>query len=151
MITATSADFSIKTTHFTVTNFIVLRVPNTRLHSTLKEITANIDYLDFRVIKAEDVALYIMANKLAQEHAIGNEQQLANTTDQKGRKLNDIINAEETFLNRQEQSDNAQICNLSTSDQMLYSTVNMFIYQKQDSESVIIYNKKRLLPTSNVL
>src|SRR5437764_710022 len=41
--TAISADSSLETTYYTVTNSIVLRVPNTKLDTTLKEIARHID------------------------------------------------------------------------------------------------------------
>ena len=122
----------------------MLRIPNARLDSTLKEIAANIDYLDSRVIKAEDVALRMMANKLTQKRTLKNEQRLANAIDQKGRQLNDITNAEETLLHKQEQSDNAQISNLSLSDQVQYSTVSIAIYQRQNTKSVVIASNKTI-------
>ncbi len=43
--TAVSADSSLETTQYTVTNSITLRVPNIKLDTTLKEISKNIDYL----------------------------------------------------------------------------------------------------------
>jgi len=67
---------TLETTHYVVTNEIILRVPNNKLDETLKEISRNIDYLDYRVIKAEDVALQLLANKLTQKRAAKNEQRL---------------------------------------------------------------------------
>ncbi len=55
--TAISADSSLVTNWYTVTNTLVLRVPNVKLDTTLKLIGRTIDFLDYRVIKAEDVAL----------------------------------------------------------------------------------------------
>lgn len=52
---AVSVDSSLETTYFTVANSIIIRVPNTELDTTLKEISKNVKYLDYRIIKAEDV------------------------------------------------------------------------------------------------
>ena len=67
--TAISADSSLETTSYSVTNTITLRVPNTQLDTTLKEISRNIIYLDYRIIKAEDVALQLLSNKLTQKRS----------------------------------------------------------------------------------
>jgi len=63
-ITTVSADSSLESTYYTVTNTVTLRVPNTKLDTTLREIARNIDYLDYRVIKAEDVALQVLFKQI---------------------------------------------------------------------------------------
>ena len=45
---------------------MTLRVPNTTLDGTLKEIASNIDILDYRVIKANNVDLDLLSNSLNQ-------------------------------------------------------------------------------------
>ena len=73
---AISADSSLETTYFTVSNTLILRVPNTKLDSCLKEIAKQIDFLDFRIIKAEDVALQLLSNDLTQKRIVQNEKRL---------------------------------------------------------------------------
>lgn len=142
--TAVSADSSLETTYYTVTNSITLRVPNTKLDTTLKEISNNIDYLDFRIIKAEDVALQILSNNLTQKRSAKNEERLANAIDNKGKKLNETTIAEEVLLSKQEQSDNAKISNLSLTDQIKFSTINLSIYQRQTIKRELISNDKNI-------
>ena len=72
--TPTSADSSLETTFYTPVNEITIRVPNTKLDTTLKDIAKTVDNLNFRVIKAEDVSLQILANRLSQTRGIKNEQ-----------------------------------------------------------------------------
>ena len=62
-----SADSSVITKHFTVENSMTLRVPNTMLDSTLKAITPLVDYLDFRVIKADDVSIQLLSNQMSKK------------------------------------------------------------------------------------
>ncbi len=78
--TAVSADSSLETTYYKVTNSITLRIPNTKLDTTLKEISRNIDFLDYRTIKAQDVALQILSNNLTQKRASQNEERLTNAS-----------------------------------------------------------------------
>ena len=142
--TTVSADSSLETTYYTVTNSITLRVPNVKLDTTLKEISNNIDYLDYRIIKAEDVALQILSNKLTQKRSVKNEERLANAINNRGRKLNETTIAEEILLNKQEQADNAKISNLSLTDQIKFSTINLSIYQRQTIRRELISNDKNI-------
>jgi hypothetical protein len=142
--TAVSAESSLETTYYTVTNAITLRVPNTKLDTTLKEIAKNIDYLDYRIIKAEDVALQILSNKLTQKRSAKNEERLSKAIDNRGKKLNETTAAEEILLSKQEQADNAKISNLSLTDQMKFSTINISIYQRPTIKRELIANDKNI-------
>jgi hypothetical protein len=62
--TAISADSTLETTHFTVLNSMTIRIPNRKLDTTLKAIAKHIDYLDHRIITADDVALQLLSNDL---------------------------------------------------------------------------------------
>jgi len=142
--TAVSADSSLETTYYTVSNSITLRVPNTKLDTTLKEISKNIDYLDYRIIKADDVALQILSNNLTQKRSTKNEQRLTNAIDNRGKKLTETTVAEEVLLSKQEQADNAKVSNLSLMDQINFSTINLSIYQRQTIKRELISNDKNI-------
>lgn len=142
--TAVSADSSLETNYYTVTNSITLRVPNTKLDTTLKEIASNIDYLDYRIIEAEDVALQILANNLSQKRSVKNEERLSNAIDERGKKLGETTIAEELLLSKQEDADNSKIANLSLSDQIKFSTINISIYQRQTIKRELISNYKNI-------
>jgi uncharacterized membrane protein len=141
--TTISADSSLISTYYTVVNSIVLRIPNVNLDATLKEIARNIDFLDYRTIKAQDVALKILANNLTQQRITKNEERLINAIDNRGKKLNETTSAEELLLNKQEQADNAKISNLSLTDQINFSTINLFIYQQQTIKREVVSNDKK--------
>jgi len=126
-----SLDSSVIVTRFIVTNSIIIRVPNTKLDTTLKQISRNIVYLDSRIIKADDVALQLLSNNLTIKRSDKNEARLKNAIDNRGKKLNETTSAEELLLNKQEQADNARIANLSLKDQLNFSTINLTIYQNQ--------------------
>ncbi len=139
-----SADSSLETTYFTVSNAITLRVPNTKLDTVLKSVSLLIDYLDYRIIKADDVALQLLSNKLTQGRVASHEQRLTNAIDNRGKKLNETARAEELLLNRQEQSDNAKISNLSYQDQINFSTITLSIYQRPAMKRELISNEKNI-------
>ena len=54
-----SPDSLIETTKYSVENNITIRVPNTQLDTVIKTIAKQIDFLDYRVIKADDVSLQL--------------------------------------------------------------------------------------------
>src|ERR1043165_1206073 len=69
-----SADSSLETTLYTYENTMTIRVPNTKLDTTLKSIAGLIYFIDHRTISANDVALSLLANKLTQERMARSEQ-----------------------------------------------------------------------------
>jgi len=142
--TKISADSSLETTYFTVVNSITIRVPNTKLDTTLKDIAKHIDYLDYRIIKADDVALDVLANELTQKRSAKTEKRLADAIDTRGKKLNETVQSEEILSNKQEQSDNAKIANLSLNDKINFSTITLSIYQRQDIKRELISNHKNI-------
>lgn len=142
--TAISADSSLETTSFTVTNTMTTRVPNSKLDTTLKDIARLVDYLDYRIIKADDVSLQIQSNTLSQKRITGNRQRLTKAIDTRGKKLGETIVAEESLLDKQQQADAALLTNMSISDQIKYSTVQLAIYQRQAIKRELICNDKNI-------
>jgi hypothetical protein len=142
--TTVSADSSLETTYFTVANTMTLRVPNTQLDTTLKSIASLIDFLDYRIIKADDVALNLLANKLTQDRAKKTEKRLTTAIDNRGKKLKETTAAEELLSGKQEQSDNAKISNLSLQDQVNFSTITLSIYQRQAIKRELTSNNKNI-------
>jgi len=139
-----SPDSSLETIHYTVTNVIVIRVPNYKLDSTLKTIGNLIDFLDFRNIKAEDVSLNLLANKLSQQRAKKHIERLGKAIDEKGKKLNETSIAEEKLVNSQEEVENERISNLSLEDRINFSTVTITIYQRQETKRWLIANEQNI-------
>lgn len=142
--TAISADSTLETTYFTVLNSMTIRIPNTKLDTTLKAIAKHIDYLDHRIITADDVALQILSNDLTQKRASKTERRLTNAIDNRGKKLNETVSSEEILANKQEQSDNAKIANLALNDQIDFSTITISMYQRQDIKRDVISNFKNI-------
>lgn len=135
-----SPDSSLVSTYYTLSNIIVLKVPNAKLDATLREIARNIDFLDFRTIHAEDVTLQILTNELTQKRIAKNENQLVNAIDKRGRKSDETTSAEELLLNKQEEADNAKVSNLSLADQINFSTITLSIYQRQSVKLELVAN-----------
>jgi Domain of unknown function (DUF4349) len=138
--TKISQDSSVVTTKYMVENNITIRVPNTKLDTVIKTIAKQIDFLDYRVIKADDVSLKLLANELAQNRNSNHENRLANAIDTKGKKLNDIVSAEDDLEAKKEQNDNTKIENLSLNDQVNFSTLTLQLYQRESVKQEKIAN-----------
>ncbi|MFC6876975.1 DUF4349 domain-containing protein [Flavobacterium myungsuense] len=140
--TKISQDSILETLKYSVENNIIIRVPNTKLDTVIKTIAKQIDYLDYRVIKAGDVSLQMLSNELAQIRNINNERRIEKAIDLKGKKLNDVIAAESNLATKNEQTDNHKLENLSLKDQVNFSTITLLIYQSESIKQEIIANQK---------
>jgi hypothetical protein len=140
--TKISPDSSLVSTKFTVENNLTIRVPNTQLDTVIKTIASQIGFLNYRVIKADDVTLQMLSNKMAQKRSSGTEKRMANAIDSKGKKLNQVIDAEEKLDSKKEANDTNTLENLSLQDQVNFSTLTLLIYQDQTIKQEMVANEK---------
>ncbi|MEZ0181850.1 DUF4349 domain-containing protein [Flavobacterium oncorhynchi] len=140
--TKISQDSTLETTKYSVENNITIRVPNTQLDTVIKTIAKQIDFLDFRIIKADDVSLKLLANNLSQKRSSASEKRIEKAIDTKGKKINDVIDAENTLANQKEQNDNSTIENLSLEDQINFSTITLQLYQNETIKQEITAGEK---------
>lgn len=142
--TKVSQDSTLVTTKYKVDNNITIRVPNTKMDTVIKTIAKQIHFLDYRIIKADDVSLQMLSNELAQKRSISSEKRLANAIDSKGKKLNQVVKAEETLDAKKEQNDASKLQNLSLQDQVDFSTLTLNIYQDESIKQEMITNEKSI-------
>lgn len=126
-----SADSTLQTTRYTVVNSITLRVQNSRLDTTLKDLSGYVQYLDHRVIKADDVSIQMLGNQMEKNRNRKFQTRTENAVDKNRKKLSETMAAENLLLEEQRSVDEAEISNLNLMDQVQFSTVNLFIYQNQ--------------------
>lgn len=137
-----SSDSIVETTRFIVENNMVIRVPNTLLDTTLKTIARQIDYLDYRIIKADDVSLKLLSNDLSQKRNQQNQARVEDAIKNRGKKLGETVDAEDRIYDSQTQSDEAKISNLSMKDQVNFSTLSLSLYQKEAIKRETIANSE---------
>lgn len=142
--TQVSADSTLETTYFTVVNNITLRVPNSQLDTTLKSIAGLVDFMDYRIIKADDVALDILANQMEQKRLDRHQKRLTDAIDRKGKQLEETDNSEDNLLRKQEQGDASKIETMRLTDKIEFSTVNLDIYQRQEIRRELLGNQKNI-------
>jgi len=139
--TRVSADSSLESIHYVTENTMSMRVPNTSLDSVLKEMATQISFLDFRVIRAEDVSLQLMVNKWSQKRAERHHERLEKAIDTKAKKLRETTEAEESLASKEETADYAKLGNLSLIDQVNYSTINLQVYQRETIKNELVANE----------
>jgi hypothetical protein len=146
VIVPVTADSSLETTYYTVSNTMMLRVPNHKLDTTLKDIAKNVGYLEYRIIKADDVSLQLLSNEWSGKREIKTNKRLTAAIDNKGKKLDEIVGAEEVLANAEAHGDDAKLSNLSLMDRIEFSTVTLSIYQRQAKKTEIISSNKTIEP-----
>jgi hypothetical protein len=139
-----SADSSLETTYFSVGNNMTIRIPTTYLDTVLRSFAHLAVFLDYRIIKADDVSLTLLANKMSEDRSANTAHRLLSDIDKNGKKLHETTNAEELLLKTKQETDNATISSLSIDDQIKYSTINIEIYQRQITQREVIANDKNL-------
>jgi hypothetical protein len=137
-----SQDSMLEVTRYTVENNITIRVPNTQLDTVIKTIAKQIDFLDFRIIKADDVSLKLLSQQLSKKRSASTEKRIEKAIDSKGTKINDIVEAENTLANQKEANDNTTIDNLSLQDQINFSTITLQLYQNETIRQEIMAGEK---------
>lgn len=142
--TKVSQDSTLVTTKYKVDNNITIRVPNTKMDTVIKTIAKQIHFLDYRIIKADDVSLQMLSNELAQKKSDSSEKRLENAIDSKGKKLNQVVKAEETLDAKKEQNDASKLQNLSLQDQVNFSTLTLNIYQDESIKQEMVANEKSI-------
>ena len=121
-----SRDSSLETIHYILSNEIKLRVPNRKFDSTLQAIALLVDFLDYKVVKADDVSLQLLDNQLTKNRA--------NKTNGKS--------SAETETYTKEKADEAEIADRGLSDQLRYSTISLQFSQRESIKRSMIANNK---------
>ena len=146
--TTIKEDSVLLTTYYTVINGLVLRVPNTQLDATLKEIAPLVEFMDYRIINAKDVTLDLLSKRLEQNRLVRYDGRMVNAIDNQGKKLNDVSNAEDNLLRKQAQADEAKLTNLQILDKIEFSTITLSLYQNQSIKYEVIAKEKTIKPYS---
>lgn len=142
--TAISIDSLLETKFYEVENEIVVRVPNPKLDSLIRDLNKLVDFMEYRIIKAEDVSLNLMEKELSKKRLDAYDKRISKAIDEKANKLDETTNAENNLLDKQTQADQNTIENLKLEDQVNYSTLKIFIYQREKTHRELIANYKNI-------
>jgi len=112
-----------------IENNITLRVPEFFLDSALFYIGKIWVKLDERTINAQDVTIQILSNELRAQLYQKTANKINKAADNNQKKLNDVVDAEETAANYLENTISKKIENLELQDKIDFSTITLFVYQ----------------------
>jgi Domain of unknown function (DUF4349) len=127
--TPISNDSTLEATQFEVGNKLTLRVPNQHLDTFLVEMSRLYTHLDFRQVNAQDLTATFLTNQLKAQLRDNSAQRIAKASDEKGKRLSDITDAEESRVQLKDAAIEQQIQNLETDYDIAFSVVNVDIYQ----------------------
>jgi hypothetical protein len=127
-----SGDSVLVVTEFEVSNQLVIRVPNYNYDSVLEQLRSLYSYLDYRILKTEDVTSQFLRNKLKAENKAKYEKRINAATDEKGRRLDDIVNAETNAATLADQAIDNKIANYELQDRIDYCMISLTIYQAHE-------------------
>lgn len=125
-ISQVSSDSSLETIYYTLSNEIKLRIPNRKFDSTLQSITALADFLDYKVVQADDVSLQLLDNQMTKKRATKSSGKTSAET--------------ETYT--KEKADEAEIADRGLSDQLRYNTISLQFTQRESIKRSMIPNNK---------
>ena len=143
-ITPISADSSLETVYYDVVNEIIIRVPNYNLDSTIRHIAPLIVYLDFRTITANDVSLLLAANNMVQSRITKHTNKLSQISNQKNIKDTDNVKIEDKIYERQAELEKVKMDKMKLMDDINFSTIKIYIYQRQTFKRELIENDKNI-------
>jgi hypothetical protein len=112
-----------------VENEMILRIPNENLDTLVRKLNKLVLFLDYRVIKMDDVTYALMANQKAAARLQAYDQRQKQHIDAEANKLKEKTGAEEARLQKQTLSDENEIRNLMIEDQVKYCNFTLVLYQ----------------------
>ena len=139
-----SADSILEISRYELINTITLRVPNTELDSTLRQIGRWVDLFEHRDILADDIRLRMMANAMAVRRAKAHSSRVSAAIDDQGRKLKETLAAEEALEASDQRRDQGILNNMDLNDRVAFSTVSIAIFQRPLVRKEMIANERSI-------
>jgi hypothetical protein len=139
-----SADSTLETKFYGMENEMYLRMPNQKMDSLLTELNHLVHFLDYRLIKADDVGLTLLAKELQNKRLDTYRERQVYAINQKKADLSDVNYVEENLLDKQNSQDENLIEKLRLEDQINYSTIHLYLYQRETASREVIANYKNI-------
>jgi Domain of unknown function (DUF4349) len=138
--TPISTDSVMEITKYEIENAMTLRVKNSHLDTVLAEITRIYAFLDHRHVRANDVTVEYMMDALKAKIREQSARRIQNASDEKGKKLSDIVNAEQTTVEMNDGAIESEGANMKKDFDVQYSTFTLAMYQDVVIQSVVKVN-----------
>lgn len=141
-----SRDSIKETVHYDVRTNMTIRVPNSELDKTLSEIAVLFDYLDHRRVHSEDITRELQLAALSQGNFKHHKQRVEKVIDEKGKKLNSTIEAENSLFEKQAIANQTSVDTKELNYDVAYSTVSISIYQNESTKSDMLAYSEPVKP-----
>ncbi len=139
-----SNDTLLEITTFLVENDVELRVPNIYLDTLLRVQDTQIEFLDYRNVRAENVRLQLAYNQLRVKRLSEYQKSVENNIDEKAKRYRDANSGIQDIYSAKTSSDEAQYENLRLKESTEYSTVKISIYQRYTYQHEKIQNPEAI-------
>lgn len=147
--TPISSDSVLQIRQYEVSNTISLRIPTYRLDTFLSEISSVYKFLDYRRVHADDMTADFLSNEMRALVRANSVKRIENASDNKGKRLDNIVEAEQTALAMNDAKIDQQIRNMETEYSIQYSLVSLEVYQESVISQSIKVNPSVLEPSPN--
>lgn len=118
-------DTILELTHYIIRNNMVIRIPNSSLDTLLKEIAKQVDFLNSRVVEANDISISLLEKRLQEQSSMAYSKRLQKAEEKKASELKDIGKVEERIYNNQQMINRSKVEALKLQDQVTFSTVKL--------------------------
>jgi hypothetical protein len=125
-----STDSLLEIQQIQAVNSMTVRVPNAELDTFLAELSRIYVHLDNRTVHVTDMTSTFLTNYLKAKQREQSAARLAQATDEKGKRLSDITQAEQSRLQMTDAAVEQQVENLETDYKIAFSTVRIELYQE---------------------
>lgn len=140
-----SIDSLIELKFYEVNNELILRVPNEKMDSLMRNIQDLGHFIEYVTATADDMSFEILGHQLAGKRYDKSNNRVENAINNKGKELYSVENAENNLLERQLQSDNNKIAQMQLEDKINYSRIKVYLYQRETIKRENIVNPQKLI------
>ena len=137
-----SKDSSLHSRFYRVHNNLIVRVPSASVDSFMRALNPMIQYLDHQRLEVNDVTLDVLSNELNKKRYATSANRVNNSINQRDGDVQKATSADDRLLQRELAADYAEIARLRLEDQIMYSTIQLHIYQKESVYRELIKDLK---------
>ncbi len=135
-----SKDSLLQVTEYTIFGNITLRVPVASFDSVVNSIQNSALFLNYRRTSAEDISLQYLENTLKANVSEKSGNRIKNATESKGKKLDDIVEAERTASSMEESAISNKIANFALQRRVNFSSIQVNLHQANQIYKEIVTN-----------
>jgi hypothetical protein len=135
-----SSDSMLQVMEYTVEGSITMRVPVTFFDSAVNEVQKLAMFLNYRRTSANDISLQYLSNQLKSSANEKSGSRIQDASSAKGKKLDDIVTAEQAASKLAESSIDRKIANFELQQKVNFSSIQVNLHQASEIYKEVIIN-----------